>query len=54
MFFYPVIEAKNSFNLLVREKFKNVETVKDMATACNMTTKTLTRRFKEAFNVTPK
>ncbi|MDO5663799.1 MAG: helix-turn-helix transcriptional regulator [Bacteroidia bacterium] len=54
MFFYPVIEAKNPFKLLVREKSKNVETVKDLAAACNMTTKTLTRRFKETFNETPK
>lgn len=54
MFFYPIIEAKDSFKLLVREKAKNVETVKDLADACNMTTKTLTRRFKEIFNETPK
>lgn len=54
MFFYPIIEAKNPFKLLVREKAKNVETVKDLADACNMTTKTLTRRFKETFNETPK
>lgn len=54
MFFYPIIETKNLFKLLVKEKAKNVETVKDLADACNMTTKTLTRKFKESFNETPK
>ena len=54
MFFFPVIETRNSFKMLVREKAENVKTTKDLAAACNMTTKTLTRRFKETFNDTPK
>ena len=54
MFFYPIIEKNNSFKSLVKEKANGAETVKDLAAACNMTTKTLTRKFKESFNETPK
>ncbi|MDO5522460.1 MAG: helix-turn-helix domain-containing protein [Bacteroidia bacterium] len=54
MFFYPIIERNNSFRALVKEKANDVETVKDLAEACNMTTKTFTRKFKETFKETPK
>lgn len=54
MFFYPLIESRDSFRAQVIEKAKTVETVKELAKACNMTTKTFTRKFKETFNQTPK
>lgn len=54
MFFYPLIESRDSFKAQVIDKSKTVNTVKELAESCNMTTKTLTRKFKEAFNQTPK
>lgn len=54
MFFAPLIEDKNDFILLVKEKAKKISTVNELAEACNMTTKTFTRNFKKYFNSTPK
>lgn len=54
MFLAPLIEGKNEFVLLVKEKAENISTVNELAEACNMTTKTFTRNFKKHFNTTPK
>ncbi len=54
MFFAPLIEEKNNFTLLLKEKAPQVGTVQELAEACNMTTKTPTRNFKKYFDTTPK
>lgn len=52
--FYPLIRENDSFELVVREKAKKVTTVNELAYACCMSPKTLTRKFKKVFNTTPK
>lgn len=54
IFFYPLIRENDSFKAMVREKAKKVTTVNELADACYMSTKTLTRKFKKVFNTTPK
>ena len=54
MFFKPLIEEKNSFILQVKELADSVSNVNELAKACNVSTKTLTRNFKKYFNTTPK
>lgn len=53
-FFYPLIRQNDSFEVVVREKAKKVTTVNELADACYMSPKTLTRKFKKVFNTTPK
>lgn len=53
MFFYPLM-VHNSFETMIRRKAKGVNTVNELAEACYMSTKTLTRKFKNRFNTTPK
>lgn len=53
-FFHPLLRQQGSFELLVRDKAQNVNTVNDLAEACHMTPKTLTRKFKVVFDTTPK
>lgn len=52
--FYPLISESNSFESVIREKAKKVTTVNELAEACYMSSKTLTRKFKRVFNTTPK
>jgi AraC-type DNA-binding domain-containing proteins len=52
--FYPLIGKNDSFKTIVREKAKKVTTVNELADACCMSPKTLTRKFKKVFNTTPK
>lgn len=52
--FYPLIGQNDSFEIMVREKAKKVTTVNELADACYMSPKTLTRKFKKVFNTTPK
>ncbi|MFV0390597.1 MAG: AraC family transcriptional regulator [Paludibacteraceae bacterium] len=53
-FFTPVIHSLNSFNNVVRANYLKVKTVNELASICNMSTKTLTRRFLSEFGETPK
>lgn len=53
-FFQSIFKQNDSFEMEVREKAKKVTTVNELADACHMSTKTLTRRFKKVFNTTPK
>ena len=53
-FFYSLIRQNDSFEVMVREKAKKVTTVNELADACYMSPKTLTRKFKKVFNTTPK
>ncbi len=53
-FFAPLLDGKNDFLYLVKEKAKTINTVNELAKACNMTTKTFTRNFKKYFHTTPK
>lgn len=54
LFFAPLVDGKINFELLVKKKSREVNTVKELAEACNMSTKTFTRNFKKHFNTTPK
>lgn len=54
IFFSPFFRQSNSFEVEVREKAKKVTTVNELADACYMSPKTLTRKFKKVFNTTPK
>lgn len=53
-FLEPVIENLNSFEYLVRSNLKKVNTVNELASLCNMTQKTFTRKFVKSFDSTPK
>jgi AraC-like DNA-binding protein len=53
-FLEPVIQNLNSFEFLVRSNLKKVSTVNELASLCNMTQKTFTRKFVKSFNSTPK
>jgi AraC-like DNA-binding protein len=53
-FLEPAIENLNSFEFLVRSNLKKVNTVNELASLCNMTQKTFTRKFVKSFNSTPK
>ncbi len=54
IFFSPLIRENDSFKLMIREKATKVTTVNELAEACYMSPKTLTRKFKKVFNTTPK
>ena len=54
MFFYPLLNDDTSFETMVKEKAGKVSTVNELAAACCMSTKTLTRKFKNHFDTTPK
>lgn len=53
MFFYPLM-VNNSFETTIRRKAKGVNTVTELAEACYMSPKTLTRKFKRSLHTTPK
>jgi len=53
-FFHPLIRQNDTFEMLIREKAKKITTVGELADACFMSPKTLTRKFKKIFNTTPK
>lgn len=53
-FFEPVAESLDDFINMVKNNFQKVDSVKDLASICNMSVKTFTRRFKENFNDSPK
>ena len=52
-FLSPVIFNQNDFKSMVLTKYTNTCSVEELASKCNMTSKTFTRRFKEQFNTTP-
>ena len=52
-FLLPLIENQNNFISLVLNKFSINCNVIELADRCNMSPKTLTRKFKEHFNDTP-
>ncbi len=52
-FLLPLIENQNNFISLVLNKFTINCNVIELANRCNMSPKTLTRKFKEHFNDTP-
>jgi AraC-like DNA-binding protein len=52
-FFSPIINNMSEFKNMVYSRYTNTCSVEQLASMCNMTTKTFTRRFKEQFNTTP-
>lgn len=52
-FFSPIINNINEFKNMVYSRYTNTCSVEQLASMCNMTTKTFTRKFKEQFNTTP-
>lgn len=52
-FLSPLIFSQNNFKSMVLAKYTNTCSVEELASKCNMTSKTLTRRFKEQFDTTP-
>ena len=53
-FFDPVVRSLNDFTNQVKGNYMKVESVRELAEICNMTTKTFTRKFKATFHQTPK
>lgn len=53
-FFYELVDEGNSFSYMVQRYANQVDTVSELAKACSMSTKTLTRHFKKTFDTTPK
>lgn len=54
MFLSPLMEDKNNFILMIKQKASKASSVRELAEICNMTPKTLTRNFKKSFKTTPK
>lgn len=54
LFFSSLMTYANEFVLMVKANADKVETVKELADACNMTTKTFTRHFQKRFKMSPK
>ncbi len=55
MFLTPLMEEKNYFVSTIKEKYHfGISTVKELADVCNMSPKTLIRKFKKHFKDTPK
>jgi len=52
-FFSPIINNMGEFKKIVFSRYTKTCNVEQLASMCNMTTKTFTRRFKEQFNTTP-
>ncbi|SHE52548.1 transcriptional regulator, AraC family [Bacteroides luti] len=52
-FFSPIINNMGEFRKTVFSRYTKTCNVEQLASMCNMTTKTFTRRFKEQFNTTP-
>lgn len=52
-FLSPLIQSQNDFRNMVLNRHTPTCSVEELASRCNMSAKTLTRKFKEHFNTTP-
>lgn len=53
-FFHSLIRGNNPFMIMVKQKSREVKTVAELASACNMTERTFRRHFKQYFQIAPK
>lgn len=54
LFFHSLIQGSSPFITMVKQKSREVKTVAELASACNMTERTFRRHFKQHFAITPK